>query len=126
MNPKTKKYADELLAAIKKNKLMRFDHAFGGFVSFSKRTANNHKLHEMHEIKEALEGNRANAKQYMIQKWIGSQNATLQLAAFRLLADSEEHQKLNQQYIDHTSKGESMKPIITTLTDVQLKELLKK
>ncbi len=106
MNPKTKKYADELLAAIKKNNLMRFDHAFGGFVSFSKRTANNHNLHEMHEIKEALEGNRANAKQYMIQTWIRSQNATLQLAAFRLLADSEEHQKLNQQYVEHSGSIE--------------------
>lgn len=108
MNPKTKKYADELLAAIKKNKIMRFEHAFGGFVSFSKKTAYNHNLHEVHDIKSAIEGNRASAKQYMIQKWIASQNATLQLAAFRLLADSEEHQKLNQQYIDHTSKSEKI------------------
>jgi hypothetical protein len=44
----------------------------------------------------------------MLAKWVTSQNATLQIAAMRLLCDKEEHQMLNQQYIDHTTKGESV------------------
>jgi hypothetical protein len=109
---KAEKYKTELLEAIKKHEIMRFEHAFGGFVSFSKKTAYNHKLHEVPDIREAIEGNRASAKQYMIQKWILSDNPTLQVAAFRLLSDPEEHMKLNQQYIDHTSKGNEMKIIV--------------
>ena len=54
MDAKTKKYKSELLEAIKKHKLMRFDHAFGGFVTFSRRTAYGCGLHEMHDIKDAL------------------------------------------------------------------------
>jgi len=108
---KTEKYKTELLEAIKKHKLMRFEHAFGGFVSFSKKTAYNHNLHEVPDIKSAIEGNRASAKQYMIQKWIASDNPTLQLAAYRLLSESEEHMKLNQQYIDHTTDGEKINVI---------------
>src|SRR5690554_8023197 len=100
-------YRLELLDVIKDNKIAFLDHAFA-FTSFSRSTAYNNGLDKMDDIKDALRKNRVKAKTYMLNKWIKSDNATLQLAAYRLCADPEEHQKLNQQYIDHTSKGDKI------------------
>ena len=41
-------------------------------------------------------------------KWYESENPTLQIALYRLTSRDDEHKKLNQQYIDHTSKNEKM------------------
>lgn len=106
MKDKSKKYEEELLKVIKSKKIAFFDHCFG-FTSFSRRTAYDHKLHESHSIKSAIATNRATAKNYMLNKWIASDNPTLQVAAMRLLSDSEEHRKLNQSYTDHTSDGKA-------------------
>lgn len=107
MKDKSKKYKEELLKVIKSKKIAFFDHCFG-FTSFSRRTAYEHKLHESHDIKDAINQNRVTAKNYMLNKWIDSDNATLQISAMRLLSDSEEHQKLNQSYIDHTTNGKDI------------------
>lgn len=107
---KTDKYKAELLDVIKKHKIAFIDHCFA-FTSFSRSTAYEHNLDKSDDIKNAIAQNRVKAKNYMLNKWIASDNATLQLAAYRLCATPEEHQKLNQQYIDHTSKGEKMQPV---------------
>jgi hypothetical protein len=123
---KAKQYEAELLAAIKKHKFMRFDHCFSGAVSFSRATAYNHGLDKLDTIKEAIEGNRVHGVNYMLQKWISGNNATLQIAAMRMICTKEEHQLLNQQYIDHTTKGESMKPKIdlSKYTEDELRTLI--
>ena len=112
MTPKQKKYSDEALEVIKKHKIAKIDHVWG-FTSFSKTTAYAHKLNESNDIREALEDNRNKAKNYLLNKWIASPNATLNVAAYRLLSTSEEHKLLNQSYIDHTTSGEKLifKPI---------------
>ena len=107
MNAKTKKYEEELLRVIKEKKIAFLDHCFA-FTSFSSSTAYNHELEKLESIREAIKQNRVKAKNYMLNKWIGSDNATLQISAMRLLSDKEEHQKLNQSYIDHTSKGKQV------------------
>ena len=104
---KKKQYEQELLEVIKKKKIAFFDHAFA-FVSFSRATAYNHELDKLDTIKSAIDNNRVTAKNYMLNKWIGSDNPTLQISAMRLLSTPEEHQKLNQSYVDHTSKGEKI------------------
>ena len=110
LNRKSKKYEKELLKVIKEKKIAFFDHCFG-FTSFSRRTAYEHKLHESHTIKDAIAQNRVTAKNYMLNKWIASDNPTLQISAMRLLSDSEEHKKLNQSYIDQTTNGESLNTV---------------
>lgn len=109
MTDKAKQYEAEMLAAIKEHKIAFFNHCFA-FVPFSRRTAYEHFLHQSHTIKDAINKNRVQGKNYMLTKWIESDNATLQVAAYRLLSDSEEHQKLNQSYVDHTTKGEKITP----------------
>lgn len=97
-----------ILKVIKDKKIMRFDHIFGHYSGCSRRTGYEHRLHESHDIKEALESNRNKGVDYLLQKWISGSNATLQIAAMRLICTKEEHQLLNQSYIDHTTKGEKV------------------
>lgn len=95
MNEKSKKYEEELLKVIKEKKIAFFDHCFG-FTSFSRTTAYDYKLNDSDVIKAAIATNRATAKNYMLNKWIASENATLQISAYRLLSEPEEHKLLNQ------------------------------
>lgn len=98
----------ELLDVIKKNKIAFIDHAFA-YTTFSRASAYNKNLDKLDDIRTAINKNRVKAKNYMINKWIASSNPTLQIAAFRLMSDTEEHKKLNQSYVDHTSDGEGLK-----------------
>lgn len=107
---KTKEYEQELLEVIKKHKIAFFDHCFA-FTSFCPATAYNHNLEKLDTIKNGIKNNRVKAKNYLLNKWLESDNATLNISAYRLLSDSEEHQKLNQSYIDHTSKGNEINRI---------------
>jgi hypothetical protein len=107
MTEKQKKYEAELLEVIKKHKIAFFDHAFA-FTSFCPATAYNHKLEKLESIKNAINENRVKAKNYMLNKWIGSNNPTLQVAAMRLLSSPQEHRLLNQSYMDHTTKEEKI------------------
>ena len=104
---KTDKYKNELLQVIKEKKIGFFDHSFA-FTSFSRATAYNVGLDKLDDVKSAIDDNRVKAKNYLLNKWIGSDNPTLQLAAFRLLSVSEEHKLLNQTYTDHTTNGKEI------------------
>ena len=103
---KQKTYESQLIDYIKKHKFMKWSHIIWKSAPFSKRTAYNFDLHNMQTIKEAMQENCGEAMQYLLQKWIKSDNPTLQIAAMRIVSDTETHQKLNQSYVDHTSKGE--------------------
>lgn len=107
MEDKTQRYHDELLKAIQENNCTNFKEACM-FVAISRETAYQHKLHESDTIKDAIDANKIRTKHKMKRNWINSDSAVLQLAAFRLMSDAEEHQKLNQSYIDHTTKGKTV------------------
>jgi hypothetical protein len=101
-------YEAELLRVINENGIKFFDHSFG-YTTFCRATAYKHGLDKIDAIKDAIDKNKVEAKNKMIGKWVDSDNPTLQIAAYRLMSDTEEHQKLNQSYIDHTSKGNTIK-----------------
>ena len=103
MKDKSKEYEEQLLKAIKEKKIFFFDHCFA-FVPFSRATAYNHELDKVDTIKQALESNRVTAKNYMLNKWVGGDQPTLQIAAMRLLSTSEEHKLLNKTYVEQTNK----------------------
>ena len=107
LTEKQKAYEKELLEIIEDRKIMFFSHAFA-YASFSAATAYNHNLEKLDTIKEALAKNRASGVTYMLNKWIGSDNATLQIAAMRIIADEEIRRSLNQQYIEQTIKEQPL------------------
>lgn len=105
---KTKKnrVEKEVLEIIRKYKITRVTHIFAYYGKISRETFYKCELHKLHTIKEALEKNRLKACSFLHNKWIQSDNATLQIAAFKLLCDDEDRQKLTQQ--DYTTKGEKI------------------
>ena len=107
LTEKQKAYEKELLEIIEDRKIMFFSHAFA-YASFSLATAYNHGLEKLETIKEALAKNRASGVTYMLNKWIGSDNATLQIAAMRIIADEDIRRSLNQQYIEQTIKEQPL------------------
>lgn len=98
----------QLLNVIIQKKWMRWSHINWDAVGFSRQTAYVYELDKSDTIKDQLAENRNKAVDYLLQKWIASDNATLQIAAMRIVAEEEDRQRLNQQYIDHSSKGEKM------------------
>ena len=123
---KQKKYETHLIEFIKKHKFMKWSHIIWKSAPFSKRTAYNFDLHNLQTIKEAMEDNCGEAMQYLLQKWIQSDNATLQIAAMRIVSDSETHQKLNQSYIDHTTKGKELTTPKVYVSDPETKKEIDK
>lgn len=63
---------------------------------------------EMDTLKEMLEQNKIKTKSGIRAKLWKSEKAAELLALYRLIATPEEHQKLNQSYIDHTTNGASI------------------
>ena len=107
-----------ILETIAKNPIFKFKDIFVYYKGCGRSTAYNHNLDKLDSIKEALYSNRRKGVSTMLSIWIGSKNATLQLAAMRMICDPEEHRSLNQNYTDITSKGESINiPISKWATD---------
>jgi|DEB0MinimDraft_6_1074348.scaffolds.fasta_scaffold28640_3 hypothetical protein len=71
---------------------------------------------ESNALKELIESNKVKAKSKIRKVLSKSEKAAELLALYRLIATTEEHQKLNQSYIDHTSKGKEMKNNELTVT----------
>lgn len=81
------------------------------YIPASERTLYNKDLQELQSIKDALEKNRLKHKQTMRKKWRDSDNATLQISAYKLLADDEELKKLTMNKVE--ASGPNGTPIQT-------------
>jgi hypothetical protein len=98
------------LEAIEKNNLFFIEDVVA-FIPCSKPTFYEHfpiDSNELNNIKTKLEDNKVKTKSAIRAKLFKSEKAAELLALYRLIATPEEHQKLNQSYIDHTSKGEKL------------------
>lgn len=111
------------LEAIKENKLVFIDEIIA-YLPCSKATFYNHKLEQLEELKRLLEANREKMKTKLRKKWYKSGNATLQIALYKLICDSEERRKISMNYNEHAGKdGESL---FGNITDEEAKKLAKK
>jgi len=63
---------------------------------------------EYDTLKELLDDNKVKTKSSIRAKLWKSNKASELLALYRLIATPEEHKKLNQSYVDHTTKGEKV------------------
>lgn len=104
------------LAAIKSNKLVFIEEVVS-FLPCDKTTFYAHKLNESNKIKRALDKNRIDGKASARRKWAESDNATLQIAYYKLLSSEEELRKLTGQYIDHSTGGEKLNRIEIIIQD---------
>lgn len=96
----------EILEIIVKHKLMRFKHVFGQYQRMSEGQAFRLGLDSLPSIIDLLERHRAEGVNYLLKRWITSENSTLQIAAMRMICSKEEHRLLNQHYQELTGKAE--------------------
>ena len=113
------------LTAIKENDLVFVDEIIA-FVPFSEKTFYNHKLQELQDIKKALNDNRIKIKAGLRKDWRTSKHPVLQIALYRLLATESEYDRLILQKVDHTSKGESVKPMNVIVDSTETGEVFQK
>lgn len=97
----------QAIQAIQDNNLT-FEKEVWAYLGISEKTYYNHKLQELQSIKEAIKKNRVKTKNSLKAKWYRSDNATLQVALYKLIADDEERKKLSQTYTDVTSNGDKL------------------
>ena len=98
------------MEAIKKNKLI-FVEDICAMIGISKPTFYDRfkvDSDDFNELTKMLEENRISLKVSMRKKWHESDNATLQMALYKLCSTDTEHKKLQQNYTDLTTDGEKI------------------
>jgi len=111
---KTEELIEKSLEIIK-SKNIHFIEDLVSYLPCDKKTFYNHNLHEFHLIKEAIEQNKLNIKNNLRKKWYDSDNATTQIALYKLLASQAELKALTNQ----TISGDSENPI--NLSEIKIK-----
>ena len=69
-------------------------------MGISKQTAYNHGLDHFDDIKAAVLQQKIKRKRKLRRNWVNSDNATLQIAEFKLCSDDEELARLNTQKVN--------------------------
>jgi len=104
---KTKEqHETEILDVIVKHKIMKIQHIFQHYTDLGSAQFYNLELEKSESIKEAIQTNKNKAISYMLNKWVGSDNATLQISAFKVLCEDEDRKKLSMQFVESENKHE--------------------
>ena len=99
MKPK-EQHEEEILKLIVKHKIMKIQHIFQHYTDLASAQFYNLELEKSESIKEAITTNKSKAVSYMLNKWVGSDNATLQISAFKVLCEDEDRKKLSMQFVE--------------------------
>jgi hypothetical protein len=94
---------DKALKVIQENKLVYFDELCL-YLQPSRATLYNMGIDKLDSIKEAIGKNRVERKKKMRNKWEESDNATLQIAAYKLIAEDDEIAKITMSRVESTGK----------------------
>jgi hypothetical protein len=106
----TKVLKQKAIEAIKKNKLI-FIEDIAAMLGINKTTLYNHfpiDTDDFNELTTLLNENKISLKVSLRKKWFDSDNATTQMALYKLCSTPEEHKKLQQNYTDVTSNNETI------------------
>lgn len=87
------------LKVIKDEKIAWYSYLIA-YLPCSSSTFYNLEMEKVESIKEALYNNKIERKEKLVSKWENSDNATLSIAAFKLLADDQELNRLNNSQKD--------------------------
>jgi hypothetical protein len=97
------KIEKQAVEAIRTRKLV-FEDEVIAYIDPGKTWFYSHKLNESDAIKEALSLNRIQIKAGLRDKWYTSENATTQIALYKLIGDEDEVERLNgsRQKLEHS------------------------
>jgi hypothetical protein len=90
----TEKLKQMALQAIAENGLIFIQEAVA-YMPCNSATFYNHKLHEDEDVQDLINANRVKIKVKSRNKWEESDNATLQLALYKLVSDEDELRRLS-------------------------------
>jgi hypothetical protein len=98
------------IEAINKNKLIFIEDicAMCGFSKFTFYEKFPIESNDYHELSKMLEENKISLKVGLRKKWFENDNPTTQMALYKLCSTDIEHKKLQQNYTDVTTQGESI------------------
>jgi len=99
-------HEEQILKLIEKHKIMKIQHIFQHYTDLGSSQFYNLELEKSESIKEAISKNKSKAVSYMLNKWVGSDNATLQISAFKVLCEDEDRKKLSMQFVESENKHE--------------------
>ncbi len=121
----TKKLEKMALAAIEEHGLIFIEEVIS-YLPCASSTFYDHELEKSEAIKDAINFNKVSKKAKLRKNWEKSENATLNISLYKLLANEEELQRLSVQKIEHSGKQEQEHKInFDQLTDEQLDEYLR-
>lgn len=100
MGKNKEQHEKEITDIIVKNKVMKINHIFQHYTDLQHSQFYNLELDKSESIKEAISKNKSKAVSYMLNKWVGSDNATLQISAFKVLCEDEDRKKLSMQFVE--------------------------
>jgi len=92
----TKELEIKALEVIRKNMLV-FIHEVASTMNLSRQTFYDHGLDKLDSIKNELEANRNKLKGGLRKKWYESDNATTQIALYKLIGTDDESDRINSQ-----------------------------
>lgn len=101
----TKELEERALKVIKSKKLI-FIEDISVMMGINKTTFYAHRLHENDEIMDEIIKNKINIRNGLRDKWYHNDNATTQLALYKLAAIPKELERLTMQKIDQKIDGE--------------------
>jgi hypothetical protein len=106
----------QAVAVIEAHKLVFIDEVCA-YLPCSRSTFYEKELDKSDAIKSALHEVRTKKKLILRTNWEESQNATLQMGLYKLLATPEELAALSMQNVDIKSNGQTINPTIIQFVD---------
>lgn len=115
-------YENDIVDCIKEDNIYTQNMIFSFYSGIARSHYFELKLHESDYIKNALDNNKNRTKHSLLDKWYNSDNASLQIGLFKILATDEELRKLSMQTIE--SKNDNVNHNIE-MTPERAKEVKK-
>ena len=110
----------DITELIPKHPIFSFKDIFVYYKGCTRQWAYELGIDKNDTIKELIYDNKRKGVTGLVAKWLKSNNATLEIAAMRLLSDDDERKKLSMNHTDVTTNG---KEINRTITPEEAKKL---
>ena len=118
----TKVLKQKAIEAIKKNKLI-FIEDVCAMIGIAKSTYYDHfkeNSDDSNELNTLLNENKISLKVSLRKKWFDSDNATTQLALYKLCSEPDELKRLSTSHVDMTTNGKDINA--KKMTDEEIQE----